>query len=239
MRGLTAATLVFVLFGMVHSSHNHLARNRFRNTRDLPRDKVIAKRQQDSCTVSNYPSSCPASLDIDSTSDPESFFDSQEFLNLLASPDLANVLDAFCTSECTQPIVDFLKCLELPATKFTELLCGKSGNQYCLVIFVGDSTIGEGIDCVEPGETCDASCETAQETVVAQWGCCAATYYDYVEATCNVNAGDPCEAMVDDGMGDDGMGDDATVGGGIINKVGLGLITIFAIVAAVANAVLF
>ena len=61
--------------------------------------------------------------------------------------------------------------------------------------------------------------------------------------------------MGDDGMGDDGMGDDGWVmmewvmvewvmmewyrGCGIVNRVGLGLIIIFAMVAAFANAALF
>ena len=87
-----------------------------------------------------------------------------------------------------------------------------------------DSTILDNIECVPYRGTCDASCASMQETVVDVWGCCAASYYASLNARCDVGAGDVCDGVLD---------------AGIVNRVGLGLITISAMVAASANDVIF
>ena len=214
MQRLIGAVLLFVLFVAVHGSDNPFAISHFRNIRDLHPDETIAKRQLSNCStfLENYPESCETALDdIDSDS---------------SSEDIANALDEFCIPECIQPYVDYANCLELPqvAISFNNLLCGMNGNQYCSVIADEDPTIESNILCVPISGTCDASCQSMQESVVDAWGCCAASYYAASNATCDVGAGDVCDGVVD---------------AGIVNRVGLGLITIFAMVAAFANAVLF
>ena len=185
MHRLIVEALLFVLFVAVHGSNNPLAKSHVRNIRDLHPDGTIAKRQLSNCTFpDNYPESCETALD-------NALFDS-------SSEDIANALDEFCIPECVQPYVDFSKCLGLPqtATLFNNLLCGMNGNQYCVVIADEDSTIEDDIDCVPEGGTCTASCANMQEDVVDEWGCCAASFYASLNATCDVGAGDVCVAMV-------------------------------------------
>ena len=212
MHRLTGAALLFVLFGAVHGSQNRLASSHVRNIRDLHRDEIIAKRQQSNCTaLNNYPESCITALN--------------NAREASSGDSIANALDQFCIPDCIQPYVDYYNCVENPeeAILYNNIICGKNGNQYCLVIRYEDSTIEDDIDCVPYKGTCTPSCATTQETVVDKWGCCAASYYAFKGATCDVDAGDACDGVVD---------------AGIVNRVGLGLITIFAMVAAFANAVL-
>ena len=208
---IEGAALLFVLFGAVHALHNPLAISHFRNIHDLHRDKIIAKRQQINCTLDNYPDHCAAAVAaIDS-----------------GSGNVQNALSDFCTHECVQPYVDYSNCVGFLQAKtyYNNLVCGKNGNQYCGIIYDEDSTIEDDIECVPVGGTCNASCSSMQENVVSEWGCCAATYYAVLEATCDVGAGDVCDGGV--------------VDAGIVNRAGLGLIMIFAMVAAFANAILF
>ena len=221
MRRVIEAALLLVLFGAVHGSPNQLARNHFKNIRDFHRDKVIAKRQS-SCTplLDDYPESC--TIEVESIDD---------IFALYSPENLPTLLNEYCTPECVQPLVDYYNCLGLSelATFYNNLVCGKNGNQYCLVLLSEDNTIASDISCVPPGGTCTESCATTQETVVDEWGCCAASYYAYLGATCAVDAGDVCDGVIDDGASD----------AGIINRVGIGLIMVFAMLAASANAVLF
>ena len=200
MHRLTGAALLFVLFGAVHGSQNHLAKSHFKNIRDFHRDKIVAKRQS-SCTsfLDTYPESC--TVEVESIDD---------LLMLYTPENLPALLDEYCRPECVQPLVDYSNCLGLSglAAFYNNLICGKNGNQYCLVQLNEDSTIANGTSCVPAGGTCDASCESMQEAVVNKWGCCAASYYAYAEATCEVGAGDVCDGVGGDGAGDDGAGDD-------------------------------
>ena len=223
MHRLTAAALLFVLFGAVHGLRNHLARSHARDVRDFPRDKMTAERQASNCSFPNdYPETCVAAEARLSSV----LGTSPEQVNL---DDLRNVIDDFCTTECVEPYVELYTCLAETnlLVYYNNLLCGMTGNDNCVVVYYQNMVIDDNIGCVQPRTTCDAACRTAQETVVNEWGCCAAGYYAFLEATCDVDAGDPCDGLVNGSEG------------GIVNRVGLGLITIFAMVAAYANAVLF
>ena len=219
MRGLIGVALLFVLFGAVHGSRNHFAKGQARGIRGLHRDETIAKRQPSNCTFpDDYPEKCETAI--------------RNAVEALGSEDvnldnLRNDLDTFCTTECVQPFVDYGNCLKEPSqvAKYNNLFCGKDGDEYCAVVLV-EKDLQESLECVPPGGTCnDASCASKQETVVKEWGCCAASYYASEEITCeDVGAGDQCDGVVD---------------AGIVNRVGLGLIAIFAMIAASANAALF
>ena len=190
LQRLIGAALLLVLFVAVHGSRNPLAKSHVRNIRDVHRDKILAKRQQSNCTfLDNYPDSCTTALDdLDSDS---------------SSEDLANALDEFCIPECVQPQVDQSNCLgdPLSATYYNNLVCGQSGNQYSLVILDEDSTIVDDISCVPLlGGPCTESCASMQEAVVDAWGCCAASYYAFLNATCGDGAGDVCDGVVDAGI---------------------------------------
>ena len=212
MRGLIGAALLFVLLGAVHGSHDPLARSHVRDICDVHRNKIIAKRQQSDCTFPADVDSCTAALKNLDTHP--------------SSEDLANALDEFCTPECIQPYEDYANCIGDPqfATLYNNLTCGKNGNQYCLVISNEDRTIEDNIECVPYNGNCTESCKSMQKSVVDEWGCCAASYYASAKASCDVGAGDVCDGVVD---------------AGIVNRVGLGLIMIFAMVAASANAAFF
>ena len=214
-RLIVAPALLFLLFGAVQGSHDHLARSHFKNSPHLHRDERVAKRQTNNCTSLDIPESC---LEILRTINDR-------------NENLASALDEFCIPECVQPYVDYYTCKGYPdqVAYYNNLLCGQNGNEYCLVILYGDNTIEDDIACVPIRGTCTESCASMQETVVDEWGCCAASYYAFYGATCDVGAGDVCDGVVGGG------GNDA----GIINRVGLGLITMFAMVAALANVVLF
>ena len=212
MRGLIGAALLFVLLGAVHGSHDRLARSHVRDIRDLHRNKIIAERQQSNCTFPPDVDSCTSAIENLDTHP--------------SSEDLANAFDEFCTPECIQPYGDYANCLGNPqlATVYNNLNCGKNGNQYCLVISNEDSMIQDDIECVPYNGTCNESCKSMQKSVVDDWGCCAASYYASTKAKCDVGAGDVCDGVVD---------------AGFVNRVGLGLIMIFTMVAASANAALF
>ena len=215
MYRFTAVVLLFVLFGAVHGFN--LARSHVKGVRDFPRDKMINKRQENCSFPDDYPQACETAS-------------SNIAITLETPPEDVNVdtvvtyLDDFCTTECVEPVVRYLTCLDEPGfvTYYNNVVCGRSGNQYCGVLYY-ENKIYNNLNCLERDTACDSSCESEQQTVVNEWGCCAAGYYVYLGATCDVGAGDPCDGLVD---------------AGIANRVGLGLLTIFAMVAAFANAVL-
>ena len=222
MRGLV--TILFVLFGALHGSRSHLARSH------------DSHEMTGNCTsLHDYPEKC-----VNAEKNVTSVFGTlPEDRNL---DEVRSALNAYCTTECIEPYLEYYTCTEEPGLViyYNNLLCGQSGGEYCGFVYSENVTIDDSIDCVHPNTTCDASCASMQEAVVDAWGCCAASYYAYVGATCNVGAGDPCDGLILDADDAGTVDDEGTVAdGGIINRVGLGQIMIFAMVAVSANAVRF
>ena len=215
MHRFTATVLLFVLFGAVHGFN--LAKSHVKGVRDFPSNKMIEKRQANCSFPDDYPQACETAFENIGkveTRPPED-------VNV---DTVATYLDDFCTTECVEPLVRYFTGLDEPGlvTYYNNVLCGRSDNQYCDVLYY-ENMIYDSIDCLQTGTACNSSCESAQQTVVNDWGCCAAGYYVFLGATCDVGAGDPCDGLVD---------------AGIVNRIGLGLVTIFGMGAAFANAVL-
>ena len=216
------AALLFVPFGAVHGSHNHRARGYVRGIRRLQGDEMIAKRQLNNCTsLDNYPERCETAFE----NVGDFLAISPEDFNL---DNFRNDVNDLCTIECGEPLEDYFICSDQfdSLTYFHTILCGVNGNEYCPVVYFEKMVMQDSLDCIVPETTCDESCASKQKTVVTDWGCCAASYYNYLRARCDVGAGDLCVGLL--------VGD-----AGIVNRVGLGLITVFAMVAAFANAALF
>ena len=102
-----------------------------------------------------------------------------------------------------------------------------NGDQNCLVSYFDDriyDTLNSNPCLDSESAYCEASCGDALQTLRSQWGCCTASFYtslDYTE--CDDVTRDECPGLV---------------GAGFIASVGLSLITIFAMLAAWANAAL-
>ena len=135
-------------------------------------------------------------------------------------------------------IVEYNECLceQDLADLFNTGYCGQSGGTNCFVLWVQGENSGSVVSfstCASSG-TCDSSCQYSLQATADYLGCCAASFYNNPEsqffyfisptefATCNVALEEMCE-------GASGAG---------INRVGLGLLTVFVAVAAIISAII-
>ena len=233
MSKLTAALLtVAILFGVAKSS-NPLANAA---NKLIPHLQTSARAtRQDGCTIpTDYPSSCTTaankvtSLLLDVASNPQS----------IDSNALNSALEDYCTSECISPQVEYYQCLGQP--DFADLInnadCGQNDGSYCIVsLLVGISDGSVALTSCTQGSTCDSSCQSSLQRTADYLGCCAASLYNNSVSPFTVFISPQDFAACDISLGRMCVGPASGAG---VNRVGLALLTIVAMFAALINSLM-
>ena len=228
---LTAAVYLIILFGVAYgldplsAIHDQVV---------LQRREYVKSRQSDTCSLpASYPDQCEIAFD-----DLNRIlgFSRLEDLDL---NELNAVLDTVCTYDCVGPEIEFYRCLDEQdlADFVSNGICGESNGNNCFVLWfdgiISNFTVVE-TNCSESG-SCDAQCRGSLQRTADFLGCCAASLYNNSAsvfsplippdqfATCNVNIGQAC----------------LSISGAGVNRVGFGLLAIFAAVVALVNYILF
>ena len=232
MSTLTTALFLIVVLEATYG-FDHLAA--IRDKVVLQRGERIKSRQSNKCSIpTSFPEQCETAF-----AEADAILD----ITRLGELDLAKlnaILDTVCTDKCVGPEIEFYQCLgeEDLADFVNNGLCGESNGMNCLVLWLDgiiNNSIVDQTACALSG-SCDSECRGSLQSTASYLGCCAASLYNNPDsefaplippqqfATCDVDIGQPCP--------------DAVAGAGV-NRVGLGLLTVFAAVVAVVNLITF
>ena len=234
------AAVLFVAVVGVACSLDPLASTRDKVVSHVQHRETLKTKQSAGCSFpANYPEKCktatphPTDLHSSIINPEDTDFD-----------DLDAALNVVCTSECMGQVVEYWECLGKQdfADYYNTGLCGQSDGTNCIVLW-GDGVNSQSVvhmaPCKDSG-TCDSSCRDSLQATVDYLGCCAASLYDnplspYTNliastefAMCNVDLGEKCEGIVDSSAPETNFS----------RAEILGLLTVFATVAAIINAVI-